>query len=276
MDGNNKDRFDEFVSDIREDVSTLSRMFQHLLSLLEKDATASGTKAFAYDSFLDKCFEINSKITQFCRDFSISMDSSYESSLNYLKTAVEEFTHGVGIGPPTGPIQVLDNRFQDYVRWLDKALNDLRRALYNKGKSLNKSIDPTLYLIQTRKKFITARDELGKAETLIQQKDMSDVITHARSAIELAIKERFGFRKITNMSRFLKDAEEFGLTLPSYDLIYAIYDFGSKRLHSGRILEPFEARQILRIVSQYIEELEMLQVPQEKIEEFRAKSKSIE
>jgi len=269
----NKQKFDEFVTNVRDDLSILRTAFETLLMKINEDATTDSTREFAFDVFLDKCFEINGKISQFKRDFSLYIDQSYEIALSKLKGVIEAISYGERF---EDNIELLTRKFDNYNRWLAKALNDLRRQFYIEGWRSAKPIRPAKYLLQKRKKFVTARDELEKAKELIQAEESSDAITHIRSAIELAIKEKFGFNKIKSMKTFVVDAEQLGFPIVSYDLIYQLYDFGSKRLHRGRILEPFEAEEILRVTSRYIERLEILQVPQDKIVEFRAKSKSVE
>jgi uncharacterized protein (UPF0297 family) len=255
-------------------MATLKKTFAIFLEKVKSDSTSDDTKVFASDVLLDKCFEINGKIDQLRRDLSLSVDESYKTSLSRFQSAIEAITHGVR--QPDADVPELEKLLDNYNRWLDKALNDLRHALYEKGWNSVKSIDPTQYMLGERRKFIDARGELEKAKTLIQRNEMDDVITHVRSAIEFALKEKFGFRDIKGMKTFIDDAERHTLPIVSYDLIYKIYDFGSKRVHKGRILEPFEAEQILRVVSRYVEQLEMLQVPQSKIDEFKAKSSSVE
>jgi len=126
-----------------------------------------------------------------------------------------------------------------------------------------------------RKRFVTAKDELDKAVEIVADRP-EDAMGYLRTAIDLSIKTKFGFKKIIMMGRFFSDAEEFNLPLPSYTLIYIIYNEGSKRLHDGKIPTPFEASKAVNTVTDFIAELEKTIVSQEKINEFKNKCKYVE
>jgi len=92
---------------------------------------------------------------------------------------------------------------------------------------------------------------------------------HIRSAIDLSIQEKFGFKKISPMMKFLQDAKEKNFPLPSYDLIHKYFSSGSERSHSGTISTPFEVSQITRTVKDFIDELETIKISQKEIEDFK-------
>jgi len=125
-----------------------------------------------------------------------------------------------------------------------------------------------------RKRFVTAKDELDKAVEIVADCP-EDAMGYLRTAIDLSIKTKFGFKKITGMGGFFRDAEEFNLPLPSYTLIYAIFNEGSKRLHDGKIPTPFEASTSVDTVTDFISELEKIVVSQEKINDFKNKCKYV-
>lgn len=62
------------------------------------------------------------------------------------------------------------------------------------------------------------REELEKAKRNVKDHP-EDVMNYLRTAIDLAIKERFGFKEIPRMIKFIEQAEKAGFPLPSYDLI---------------------------------------------------------
>ena len=128
---------------------------------------------------------------------------------------------------------------------------------------------------QTRKKYVTARDELVKAQKCAKS-NPEDVMNYVRSAIELSIKGKFNFTRIQPMLNFLKDANKFDFPLPSYALIYQYFSEGSNRIHDGKLNTPFEVSQITRTVADFIEELDKLAVAEEKIEEFKTKCKWVD
>lgn len=121
-----------------------------------------------------------------------------------------------------------------------------------------------------RKKFVTAKDELDKAVELAADSP-GDAMIFLRIAIDLSIKEKFGFTKISKMYYFILDAENFNLPLPSYSLIYTIFDEGSKRIHEGKIFTPFEASQAIELVTNFIAELEKIEISPDTINEFKKK-----
>lgn len=125
------------------------------------------------------------------------------------------------------------------------------------------------------KKYITAREELVKAQKCVKN-NPEDVMYHIRSAIDLSIKQKFGFNRIQPMSKFLQDAKEFDLPLPSYELIYQYFSAGSDRSHLGKLNTPFEVSQITKTVSEFFDELDKVTISQIKIEEFKKKCKYVE
>jgi hypothetical protein len=106
----------------------------------------------------------------------------------------------------------------------------------------------------------------------IHEENPEDVMMHLRNAIDLSIKERFGFRKITFMKTFIDEAKKFDFPLPSYDFIYQLFTEGSERIHQGKIHTSFEIQEAIRTVSNFIDELETIEVTKEKIDDFVKKS----
>lgn len=139
---------------------------------------------------------------------------------------------------------------------------------YRRNKTIEK-FEPPL-----REKFVTAKNELDKAVKLAADSP-EDAMIFLRIAIDLSIKEKFGFTKISKMYHFFLDAENFNLPLPSYTLIYTIYDEGSKRIHEGKIPTPFEASQAIELVTNFIAELEKIEISPDVIDEFKKKCKFV-
>jgi hypothetical protein len=98
---------------------------------------------------------------------------------------------------------------------------------------------------------------------------------HLRPSIDLSIKERFGFREIRGMKQFIEEANKNDFPLPSYDLIYEYFNEGSQRSHQGKIHTAFEAREAIRTVSNFIDELETIEITKERIDDFINKSKVV-
>lgn len=135
--------------------------------------------------------------------------------------------------------------------------------------------NPEKIQVPIRKKFVTAKEELDKAvETAAKHPE--DAMGYVRTAIDLEIKHKFGFTKIISMHGFFHDAEKFDLPLPSYSLIYTIFNEGSKRLHEGKIHTNFEVSQSIETVTNFIAELEKSIISQDIIDNFKIHSKSVE
>lgn len=127
----------------------------------------------------------------------------------------------------------------------------------------------------SRKKYINAKESLAKAIECLNEK-VEDVTIHLRITIDLAIKERFNFSKIYRMKNFLKDADKYNFPLPSYNLIYGLFDEGSSRIHAGKGNTLFEAKQMVRIVTDFIDALKTIKITNEKINDFKSKCDVVE
>jgi hypothetical protein len=102
------------------------------------------------------------------------------------------------------------------------------------------------------------------------------VFNHLRPAIDLALKEKFGFKKINPMKQFLLDAEKYGLPLPTYAMLYDYFDEGSQRIHSGKLNTPYECQNALEFVAGFIDQLDLIDISKDKLEEFKQKCKCVE
>lgn len=125
-----------------------------------------------------------------------------------------------------------------------------------------------------KRKIVNAKEEIEKAEKNLVNKP-EDVMTNLRTGLEMAIKEKFEFKKIKGMKYFLSDAKEFDLPLPSYTLIQSIYSEGNKRLHAGEINTRFEIEESLQMVKNFIDKLSDIQVSKIDVDNFKKKSKSV-
>ncbi|EGP94045.1 hypothetical protein MY1_1287 [Nitrosarchaeum koreense MY1] len=125
-----------------------------------------------------------------------------------------------------------------------------------------------------RRKFLTVKEELDKAVSNAADHP-EDAMGHVRTALNLSLANKFNFEKITSMKGFFNDAEKFGLPLPGYEMIYAIFNEGSKRLHEGKIHTNFEVSHAINTITNFIVELERLDIPQELIKEFKIKCKNV-
>lgn len=151
----------------------------------------------------------------------------------------------------------------------------LRQKLTQLGWTGMESVTPVKYIALERKTYISARDELDKAKEKIKS-DPEDVMIHLRNAIDYSLKEKFGFADIRPMKRFFDDAEKYGLPLPSYGMIYQLYDEGSERIHQGKIHTEFERELSIKMVDSFIDNLQLMEVDGERLQKFKSLSKSVE
>jgi hypothetical protein len=279
-------KFQHIVDGIREDltlVEELCRILDHSLSNMLRmggflyEETTFQIKEWISDVFLDKIYEIDSKIHRFLID--VCLEEMYDKvSLQemekYIKNIVEE-KKGFGYGDTFSNLAKLRKAISNYREAFNTIMNYVRKFLYETNWTNIKKINIEDYLFLTKKqKYIKAREELQGVKQSIKDGKYEDILNHLRAAIELAIKERFGFKNIKKMWHFLNDAEV--LNLPSYDMLYFYYDEGSHRLHSGRLNTPFECQQALQFVDSFIDRLELINISQEEIDNFKKKCQWVE
>jgi len=174
------------------------------------------------------------------------------------KDAVSEGSFKIKVGNNRGFYFILDNNFSAFTSkevqlevWEEWEENEFTEFM--------------------KRKVIKAKEELTKAEGNIVSKP-EDVLSNLRTVIELSIKEKFEFEKISNMKNFLEDARKFNLPLPSYSLIHAIYVEGNKRLHAGQINTEFELEESIKMVKNFIDKLDEIEISKKQIEDFKEKS----
>lgn len=78
------------------------------------------------------------------------------------------------------------------------------------------------------------------------------------------------------MRQFLIDAEKQNFPLSSYTMLYDYFDEGSQRIHGGKLNTPFECQKALEFVAGFIDQLDSMDIPKEKIEEFKRKCTAVE
>jgi hypothetical protein len=287
-------KFQHIVDGIREDLTFVENLramldwhigtnqglrssFSHVY-----EKTVTEIKEWIDDVFRDKIYEINQKVLTFLTDV-----SSGESNLWKIPSTlvIEKYTRDIlqegkfGDRNTFSNLEKLKRAISDYRVSVDATMDEVRQFLYKTNWANMKKISLEDYILLTkRRKYITAREELQKAKQNVKDGKYDDVLNYLRSSIDLAIKERFGFKKIHPMIRFLEDAndKEHGLPLPSYQTLYNYYDEGSQRLHSGMLSTPFECKKALDFVDGFIEELEFIPVSQEQIDEFKKKCRWVE
>jgi len=271
-----KQRFQEILTEIRHDLQYLT--FDLFFTLIKKIKAKnyqsdSETKDWIFDTFLDKWYEVDTKINMILRDFKMKADVP----LIPIKHYSEQVAYEQNRFPPNieGILEKLYDAGKNYEKEVESVMSSIRKTMYQTEWDQMKNIKSEKYIApMVRKRYIEARDELEKAKQSVKDKKWDEVLNHLRPAIDLAIKEKFGFKKIQPMKQFIQDAEKYDLPLPSYAMLYDYFDEGSQRIHEGKLHTPWECEKALNFVAEFIDRLDLIDMSAEDIEEFKRKSKA--
>ncbi len=264
--------FQEFLKTIRTDLRHIVSLYQSLVSKVNAGLTEE-TKEWIMDVFLDKVYEVNGKLNRFAGETKTSL-SNASSAIGQIQEMATRLAFRNE--DKTKNLKDLQDTINNYIYWVEYDLTHIRRTFHDSSWDKAEKIDIVRYATPERKRFLTAREELGTAITEVTEGRYENVLSHLRIAMDLAIKEKFGFKRITRMAEFFKDADEHNLPLPSYSLAYKYFDEGSARIHEGKIHTPFEAQEAIRFVSNFIDQLDLIEIDQTKIDEFRFESRSVQ
>lgn len=276
-----RQKFQEILKEIRRDLEHIFNLFQILVQKACSQETLQPSqelKEWIYDTFLDKVYETNAKIKRFLIDVRIS-EGVLDDRLENVKLRAERVADGRFFVYPyelNAALSELESATKNYAMAVESLMSFVRKSLHeNSWKQLEK-LKTENYLIEERRaKFVKARDELQNALQAIGNKRWDDVLNHLRTAIDLAIKEKFGFQKIHPMKQFLEDADKHDFPLPSYTMIYDFFDEGSHRIHSGKIHTPWECQRALSFVTDFIDGLDLIEISPKQIDDFRKKCKAV-
>lgn len=233
-------------------------------------------KNWVFDAFLDKTYEINAKITKILQDFGLSRPDLpvHAIKFNAEKIAFQETTLYLQI---SDFLEELYGAIKDYERTVESTMDTIRKFLHETEWATMEKIKTEDYILPIRRaKYVKARDELEKAKQAVKRGNWGEVLNHLRPAIDLAIKEKFGFKKIHPMWQFLLDAEKYDLPLPSYTMVYDYFDQGSHRIHEGKINTPWECEKALNFIAEFIDRLDLINVSNVDIEKFKKKSSAVD
>jgi hypothetical protein len=270
-----KSKFESIVREIRSDYDNIKKLHTIFLNKTTRPIDEE-TRTWITDVYLDKAYELNSKLNLL---FTKTSKRGFPVNIDNALIQFEKASHKVAYSdtsPNPSPILVGDvtNNLYNFIREIEWSLSELRKNLFLSNWSEISKIKPIEFANIPRRKYITAREEVDKAKGNLA-KNHEDVMMHLRNAIDLSLKERFGFKKIQFMGTFFEEAKDYGFPLPSYDLIYQYFNEGSKRSHQGKTHTQFEAQEAVRTVSNFIDELETLEVSQKMIDEFISKSQVV-
>jgi len=282
-------KFQHIIDGIREDLTFIENLYWKLNHLLDNpllrsdfsyEKTAFEIKEWINDVLLDKIYEINLKVLKFLTDVAFAKSSSKKVSTQEMEKYVRfivEGKKGLGYGDTYLNLKKLKSAISNYRESFNTAMDDVRKFLYSTNWTSMKEINIEDYILPTkRRKYVSAREELQWVKQAVKDRKYEDVLNHLRSAIELAIKERFGFKRFKNFYNFLVKADEYNFPLPSYEMLYYYYSEGSGRIHAVKLNTPFECQIALNFADGFIDRLELCNISPEKIDDFKNKSKVVE
>lgn len=278
----NAQKFQYIIQGIREDLTYVENLYWTLWQILNFDPQLISSSSserrsleireWIYDVFYDKIYEIDSKILKFLTD--VSQEALYKKlSIQEMDKYLRDIVQGRNAYEN---LDKLKRTISNYRNSVDATMDDVRRALYETNWVGMEKISIEDYVFQTkRRRYVTAREELEKARQAVKGGQWEDVFNHLRPAIDLALKEKYGFTDI-RMKGFLDYSGEHNeLNLPSIDLLYSIFDEGSGRLHKGKIHSPLECQIGLEFVARFIDQLDLIDISKERIDEFKQKCKFV-
>jgi len=279
-------KFQHIINGIREDLTFVEKLYwklhgylmnnPYLRSSFSYEKTAFEIKEWINDVFLDKIYEIDSKLLKFLTDVSLAESSFKKVSIQEMEKCVRDIVQekrGLVHRNTSSYLGKLKRAISNYRDSFNATMDGVRKFLHKTNWTNMKKISIEDYILPIkRRKYVDAREEIEWVKQAIRDGKYEDVLNHLRTAIELAIKERFGFKKI-KMWHFLNDAKTFNFLLPSYDMVYYYYDEGSNRLHTGKINTPYECQIALEFVDGFIDRLELINISQEEIDDFKKKCK---
>lgn len=282
-------KFQHILDGIREDLTLLEDLYvkldwsllgnSYLNSEFSYERTAFQIMEWITDVFLDKIYEIDSKTHKFLIDVSLEELCKWVS-IEEMEKCIRDILgekKGLGHGDTYLNLKKLKKAISGYRGSIDATMNSVRKSLYETNWTNMKKINIEDYLFLTkRRKYIPARGELENVEQAVKDGSYENVLSHVRPAIELAVKERFGFTRFKNFWEFLVYADNSDFPLPSYDMLYFYFSESSSRLHSGRLHTPLECQTALNFTNSFIDRLELINITQEEIDDFRKKCKWVE
>lgn len=277
--------FHDIVAGIRADLKYLKEdLFSILMNKRVYDPYGQDdeVRSWILDVFLDKLFETHAKIEKLFSDFNIQRDLPIWE----IKKCADDlaFVKGMTFNSARmrgdvikDVLQELNDHIQEYDVIVEKSMGTIRKILHDQNWEPMKRIDIDNYILPVKRaRYVDARGELSKAKKAVKEGNWEEVLNHLRPAIDLALKEKFGFKRIKGYKKFFDDAGKYGLRLPSYDMIYRYFDEASQRLHEGRVHTPWECQEALDFVAKFIDRLDLIDVSDKEIDEFKKKSKSVE
>jgi len=269
-----KNVFNQVLTDFRSDLENMKKMDNILISKLEDNFPNQETIEWIMDVYIDKLQELDVKMKKIKKEMIDGTSTNFRDVITNLTDYAHKVAFETNHARLNDRIMNLKGYFKSVNSYAEKEFMEIRNRLWESDWQGLEKIKPVEYLTVERKRYVSAFDELQKARDCLDGK-IEDVTLHLRPAINQSLLERFKFKRIHPMSRFMEDAKKHNFPLPSYDFIYEIYDEGSDRLHAGKPPTSWEAQQMIKTVSSFIDALDLIEISDEDIEDFKKKSNTV-
>lgn len=266
--------FNQIQSEIRSDLTNLQKLHQVMLSKVNDQPPNEEVRNWILDVYIDKFLEMDAKMERIGKEMGNASTANFWSAMKDIKDGSNTLAFlddSVRVRDQTIALTIFLNRAMQYAA---ETFTDIREKMWHSDWKGLENLKPLEFVTDDRKRYVSAFDELQKARECLNGK-IEDVTLHLRPAINQSLLERFGFKKIHPMSRFIDDAKKMNFPLPSYDFIYDIFDEGSDRLHAGKPPTNWEAHEMIRTVSSFVDALDLIEITDEEIEEFKKNSTTV-
>jgi len=234
--------FDQLLREARDEINSLKIMYPVLMGRIDSESGTPELKEWVTDVFADKVFASFAKIKQILQQLPVCSLSEIEYYVDTLTDTLTNMAHSNWNRHELESVyfpKIIDVMNNINIQ-VEHNFVRARKKLYESGWKELANVEPIEPIDTQRKKYVSARENLAKARKCLTE-NVEDVMMPLRSAIDLSMKERFGFTKIQPMKTFLKDADKYDFPLPAFNLIYNLFDEGSSRIHAGKGHTGFEA-----------------------------------
>ena len=266
--------FNQVHADFRADLANIKKLQEVMLAKVGETIPDEDTRNWLLDVYIDKFFEIDVKLKKIAKEMGGVSTSNFWSSIRHIKEMTHEMAFAQNVTTFIAYRNSTTDSINTAIKYAEEVFTEIREKMWGSDWAGLEKVKPLEYVTTERKRYVSAFDELQKARDCLNGK-IEDVTLHLRPAINQALLERFRFKKIHPMSRFIDDAKKLNFPLPSYDFIYEIYDEGSDRLHAGKPPTSWEAHQMIKTVSSFIDALDLIEISDEDIDDFKKKSSTV-
>lgn len=266
--------FNQIQNEVRSDLSNLQKLHELMLSKVNSQLPNEEVRNWLLDVYIDKFLEIDAKMKRIGKEMGNVSTSNVWSAVKHITDLTNTLAFLDNQQNVVSHTESLSNKLNNLMEYTARIFIDIRGKMWHSDWQGLENLKPLEFVTNDRKRYVSAFDELQKARDCLNGK-IEDVTLHLRPVINQSLTERFGFTKIHPMSRFIEDAKKLNFPLPSYDFIYDIFDEGSDRLHAGKPPTNWEAQEMIKTVSSFVDALDLIEITAEEIEEFKTKSNTV-